>query len=135
MKAVTRRDFLGMSAVGVAATTMAAPLVRAPRAQAASARALAGDVAAGSTAPVRPFPLSVVRLGDGLFQEKRDRMKNFISQFDDRRFLVLFNNNVGLPNPPGVPVVEQPVGVPCWVTAKRSVPLPVRPSALVTRTS
>src|SRR5215471_5050088 len=105
MKAVTRRDFLGMSAAGVAATTMAAPLVRAPRAQAASARALAGDVAAGSTAPVRPFPLSVVRLGDGLFQEKRDRMKNFISQFDDRRFLVLFNNNVGLPNPPGVPVV------------------------------
>src|SRR5262245_37923785 len=65
MKAVTRRNFLGMSAAGVAATTMAAPLVRAPRAQAASAQALAGDVGAGSTAPVRPFPLSVVRLGNG----------------------------------------------------------------------
>src|ERR1051325_6064646 len=38
-------------------------------------------------------------------------------------------------NPLGVPVVLQPIGVPCWVTANRSVPLPVRPSVFVTRMS
>ncbi|WP_233512362.1 beta-L-arabinofuranosidase domain-containing protein [Micromonospora deserti] len=43
-------------------------------------------------------------LGDGLLQEKRDRMKNYLRQFDERRFLVLFNNQAGRPNPPGVPV-------------------------------
>jgi len=44
----------------------------------AVAQALPRYVGAGSTAPVRPFQLSDVRLGNGLFQEKRDRMKNFI---------------------------------------------------------
>ena len=106
MKPVTRRHFLEMSAAGVAAATIRPPFAQASPARAAGAPAAwAGNVGAGSTAPVRPFPLSVVRLGDGLFQEKRDRMKNFIANFDDRRFLVLFNNNVGLPNPPGVQVV------------------------------
>ena len=37
--------------------------------------------------------------------------------------------------PLGVPVVAHPIGVPCWVTANRSVPLPVRPSVLVTSMS
>ena len=105
MKPVTRRHFLEMSAAGVAAATIKPSFAQASPAQAAGARAVAADVGAGSTAPVRPFPLSVVRLADGLFQEKRDRMKNFMANFDDRRFLVLFNNNVGLPNPPGVQVV------------------------------
>ena len=74
-------------------------------ADAVGAPTLPGYVGAGSTAPVRPFLLSDVRLGSGLFQEKRDRMKNFIREFDERRFLVLFNRNAGRPNPAGVPVV------------------------------
>jgi DUF1680 family protein len=62
------------------------------------------DIGPGSTAPVRPFPLTDVRLGDGLFQEKRDRMKAFLRQYDERRFLVMFNNQAGRANPAGVPV-------------------------------
>ncbi|MDI5979824.1 beta-L-arabinofuranosidase domain-containing protein, partial [Amycolatopsis magusensis] len=58
----------------------------------------------GGTAPVRPFPLRDVRLGAGLLQEKRDRVKAFLRAYDERRFLVLFNNQAGRPNPPGVAV-------------------------------
>ncbi len=102
---MTRRRFLESSAAAVAAA--AAPHVMPGRpaqaqTQASVTSALPPYVGAGSTAPVRPFQLSDVRLGAGLFQEKRDRMKNFIRQFDERRFLVPFNANVGLPNPPGV---------------------------------
>lgn len=64
------------------------------------------DVGPGATAPVRPFRLDQVRLGDGLLQEKRDRVKNFIRTYDERRFLVLFNSVAGRSNtsdlePPG----------------------------------
>ena len=101
MRAVTRRHFLEISAAaGVAAATIKVPIAGA--AQAAGPSASAGGVAAGSNAPVRPFALAAVQLGDGLFQEKRDRMKNFLANFDERRFLVPFNDNVGLPNPAGV---------------------------------
>lgn len=66
----------------------------------------AGDVGPGATAPVRPFRLDQVRLGEGLMQEKRDRAKDFIRTYDERRFLVLFNNVAGRSNisnlkPPG----------------------------------
>ncbi|KAI1827766.1 hypothetical protein F4861DRAFT_287537 [Xylaria intraflava] len=66
------------------------------------ADALAEDFGPGSTAPVRPFRLDQVRLGDGLMQEKRDRVKSFIQEYDQRKFLVLFNNQAGRPNPEGV---------------------------------
>ena len=108
MRYITRRRFLGASVAGIAATaTNVLPrrLARAQTQTPAAAGTLPGYVGAGSTAPVRPFQLSDVRLGASVFAEKRDRMKNFIQQFDDRRFLVLFNDNAGLPNPPGVPVV------------------------------
>ncbi|KAJ4993599.1 secreted protein [Stagonosporopsis vannaccii] len=64
------------------------------------------DVGPGATAPVRPFRLDQVRLSKGLLQEKRDRVKDFIRTYDERRFLVLFNNLAGRPNmsdvtPPG----------------------------------
>ncbi|TPX19105.1 uncharacterized protein E0L32_011178 [Thyridium curvatum] len=62
------------------------------------------DVGPGATAPVRPFRLDQVRLGGGLMQEKRDRMKAYLRQYDQRRFLVLFNNQAGRPNPEGVAV-------------------------------
>ncbi|KAI0180584.1 DUF1680-domain-containing protein [Hypoxylon sp. FL1284] len=60
------------------------------------------DLGPGSTAPVRPFRLDQVRLGDGLLQEKRDRMKGFLRDYDARKFLVLFNNQAGRTNPAGV---------------------------------
>ncbi|KAI0379621.1 acetyl-CoA carboxylase [Hypomontagnella monticulosa] len=60
------------------------------------------DPGPGGTAPVRPFRLDQVRLGNGLLQEKRDRIKNFLRQYDERKFLVLFNNQAGRSNPAGV---------------------------------
>jgi len=62
------------------------------------------DLGPGGTAPVRPFALDQVRLGDGVLQKKRDRIKAFIKNYDERRFLVLFNNQAGRPNPSGVSV-------------------------------
>lgn len=60
----------------------------------------------GATAPVRPFRLDQVRLGDGLLQKKRDLVKDFIRTYDERRFLVLFNivagrSNISNLTPPG----------------------------------
>ena len=63
---------------------------------------VAADPGPGGTAPVRPFRLDQVRLGPGLLQQKRDRIKDFVGQYDERRFLVLFNNQAGRPNPDGV---------------------------------
>ncbi|KAI0876475.1 hypothetical protein GGS24DRAFT_227710 [Hypoxylon argillaceum] len=64
--------------------------------------ALAVDLGPGATAPVRPFRLDQVSLGNGLMQEKRDRIKAFIRSYDERKFLVLFNNQAGRANPKGV---------------------------------
>jgi DUF1680 family protein len=64
--------------------------------------AVPADPGPGGTAPVRPFRLDQVRLGDGLLQEKRDRIKSFLRDYDERRFLVLFNNQAGRANPSGV---------------------------------
>lgn len=66
----------------------------------------AHGIGPGATAPVRPFRLDQVRLDEGLLQEKRDRVKDFIRTYDERRFLVLFNGVAGRPNisdvtPPG----------------------------------
>ncbi|KAK7187690.1 hypothetical protein DPSP01_004525 [Paraphaeosphaeria sporulosa] len=65
---------------------------------------ITGDPGPGGTAPVRPFRLDQVQLGNGLLQEKRDRIKEFVQAYDERRFLVLFNNQAGRPNPDGVEV-------------------------------
>ncbi|MEV0154288.1 beta-L-arabinofuranosidase domain-containing protein [Micromonospora sp. NPDC050686] len=109
---MNRRHILQASAVGVAAVAGGGMLPAAARA-ANTAAAATGPTALGSTpadpgpggtAPVRPFQLREVSLGSGLLQEKRDRMKNYLRQFDERRFLVLFNNQAGRPNPPGVSV-------------------------------
>ena len=62
------------------------------------------DPGPGGTAPVRPFRLDQVQLGDGLLQEKRDRMKSFLREYDERRFLILFNDQAGRPNPEGLRV-------------------------------
>lgn len=69
----------------------------------ASAHA-ADDYGPGGTAPVRPFRLDQVQLGNGLLQEKRDRIKEFVQAYDERRFLILFNNQADRPNPDGIEV-------------------------------
>ena len=40
------------------------------------------DPGPGGTAPVRPFRLDQVRLGGGLLQEKRDRIKAYLQHYD-----------------------------------------------------
>src|SRR5918999_6122553 len=108
VRLMRRRDFVRASAASL--TAVAAGRALAPgRAAAAPAAAPATGtlppyVGAGSTAPVRPFALHAVALGDGLFAEKRERILNFARAYDQRRFLVLFNNTAGRPNPPGVTV-------------------------------
>ncbi len=98
-----RRQLLQASALGAVAGAGAGAFV-APAAGAAPAAGLAADPGPGGTAPVRPFQLREVRLGAGLLQEKRDRMKNFLRADDERRFLLLFNSQAGRPNPAGVAV-------------------------------
>lgn len=58
----------------------------------------------GGNSPIRPFRLNQVRLGTGLLQEKRDRITPFLHDYDERRFLILFNNQAGRPNPDGLSV-------------------------------
>jgi uncharacterized protein len=99
---LNRREFVQASAVSIGAVAAGTKL--ALPAPAAAEGGLPRYVGAGSTARVRPFPLYRVELGDGLFSEKRARILNFARQYDERRFLVLFNNVAGRPNPPGVQV-------------------------------
>ena len=100
-----RRDFVRASAVSIGAVAAGGALSPpAPASAKAAASPRPRYVGAGSTARVRPFALQQVELGDGLFSEKRARMLNFARQYDERRFLVLFNNTAGRPNPPGVQV-------------------------------
>lgn len=68
----------------------------------ANAADVPADPGPGGTAPVRPFRLDQVQLAEGLFQEKRDRMKAFLKEYDERRFLMMFNNQAGRPNPEGI---------------------------------
>ena len=56
-------------------------------------------VGAGSTAAIQPFQLNNVTLGAGLLKEKQDRMISFARGYDERRFLVLFNQLAGRPEP------------------------------------
>jgi DUF1680 family protein len=100
---LSRRHLLQLSALGAAAGTGFFATMPPGAAWAAPALDLT-DVGPGSTAPVRPFPLGDVRLGNGLLQTKRDRTKAFLRAYDERRFLVLFNNQAGRPNPAGVAV-------------------------------
>ena len=103
-----RRDFMRASA-GASLTAMTAgSLLKSSAAFAAPGGAAGGPgsvlpyVGAGSTAAIQPFQLYNVTLGPGLLKEKQDRMISFARGYDERRFLVLFNQLAGRPNPPGV---------------------------------
>ncbi|MEV4139007.1 beta-L-arabinofuranosidase domain-containing protein [Dactylosporangium sp. NPDC049742] len=108
MTAFNRRTLLRTSALGAATAALAPELAAAPAsagpAPQTAAAAVPPQPGPGGTAPVRPFQLGEVRLGAGLLQEKRDRTKAFLRAYDERRFLVLFNNQAGRPNPAGVAV-------------------------------
>ena len=99
MTPLSRRHLLQVSALTAAATGLSRPSPA--RAAAVPGLAVPGP---GATPPLHPFPLQDVRLGSGLLQEKRDRTKSFLRNYDERRFLVLFNNQAGRPNPAGVAV-------------------------------
>ena len=99
-----RRQLLQASAISAGAAAGTSVLGASPAGAAPGSGQAAADPGPGGTAPVRPFALANVRLGDGLLQEKRDRIKNFLRSYDERRFVVLFNNQAGRPNPSGVSV-------------------------------
>ncbi|MFF5289712.1 beta-L-arabinofuranosidase domain-containing protein [Paractinoplanes globisporus] len=99
MTSLNRRQLFQLSALSAASAGFLAALP-----PGAASAAMSIDLGPGSTAPVRPFPLGDVRLGNGLLQTKRDRTKAFLRAYDERRFLVLFNNQAGRPNPAGVAV-------------------------------
>jgi uncharacterized protein len=101
-----RRDFVRASAASIGAIAVGTRLnaTQPAEAVAPAAGALPPYVGAGSNAAVRPFPIYRVHLGEGLFKEKRERILNFARNYDQRRFLVLYNQTAGRPNPPGVTV-------------------------------
>ncbi len=80
----------------------ASAAVAAPGGAAGGPGSLAPYVGAGSTAPIQPFQINSVTLGPGLLKEKQDRMISFARGYDERKFLVLFNQLAGRPNPSGV---------------------------------
>lgn len=80
-------------AIGVAAATAMAVSADIPK-----------DPGPGGAAPVRPFRLDQVKLGYGLLQEKRDLILDFLREYDERRFLILFNEQANRTNPEGISV-------------------------------
>ena len=73
----SRRTFIQVSATAASAIAARAVL---PRTLEGFAFGFVDPVAAAAAPvawPVRPFPLNSVALGDGIFQQKRDRMLNF----------------------------------------------------------
>jgi DUF1680 family protein len=108
LRGMRRRDFVRASAGASLGVMTAGGLLKAADAVAAGPGGAEGPgiagpyVGAGSTAAIRPFPLTQVALGPGLLKEKQDRMVSFARGYDERRFLVLFNQLANRPNPPGV---------------------------------
>ena len=102
---VRRRDFMRASGASLAVVTAGGGCSRRPRPP-RSARRRPGPAAylrrCGRDRAGPPFPLHKVALGDGLLKEKQERMLAFARAYDERKFLVLFNQVAGRPNPPGV---------------------------------
>ena len=101
-----RRDFVRASAGASLGVMAAGGLLKVADAGAAPGPSAAGGpgslapyVGAGSTAAIQPFPLTQVALGTGLLREKQDRMVSFARGYDERKFLVLFNQLAGPAEP------------------------------------
>jgi hypothetical protein len=107
-RGVSRRDALRLGALAASVPPALALLpgtARAAARPAAATRALPAPPVPGSWV-VRDFPLSQVRLGDGLFAAHRDLMLKFAASYSADNMLYNFRTNAGLPNPPG----SKPVG-------------------------
>ncbi len=103
-----RRDFLRTSGLALAGASVLPHLGCSPSREGASAVAGVPD-----SWTVRPFPLDRVRLGPGLFREKRDRMLHYAGAYGGEadplagpdRMLSIFRANAGLDTrgaePPG----------------------------------
>lgn len=95
-----RRTFLKTTTAVAAGTALYPYLGCAPRGGRIGAAALAAE----SGRRVRPFELTQVRLGEGVFQQKRDRMLNYARNYGSRtdvhagpdRLLSIFRANAGL---------------------------------------
>ena len=85
-----RRDFLARAAA-TAALGVASRLAEA-------------GVPSGTPFRVRPFPLSAVRLGPGLFREAVERNRRYVMSLDPDRLLHMFRVTAGLPT------TAQPLG-------------------------
>ena len=104
-----RRDFLKTTGLVTAGAVMAGSLEAAARTLFESP----GEAIAQATRRVRPFALTEVALGDGIFQQKRDRMLNYARNYGSDtdvlagpdRMLRNFRHNAGLDDkgarPPG----------------------------------
>ena len=107
---VDRRDFLKTASILTAGAVLYPAAGCAPQSSASSA---AGGGAVPSGWSVQPFPLDRVSVRDGIFQEKRDRMLNYLRNYGSDmdplagpdRMLSIFRANAGLDTkgaePPG----------------------------------
>lgn len=86
------------------ALTFAIVIFVAPKTVVANPGDVPVDPGPGGAAPVRPFRLDQVALGDGMLQEKRDMILGFLREYDERRFLILFNEQTNRTNPGGIEV-------------------------------
>lgn len=103
-----RRDFLKTTGIAVAGAAVYPYLGCSPLGDRQAAA-----IGTPESWTVRPFPLTQVRLGNGLFQEKRDRMLNYARNYGSDteplagpdRMLSIFRANAGLDTlgaePPG----------------------------------
>ena len=106
-RGMRRRDFVRASAGASLTAVTANSLLKTPIAWGAAAGGAGSPapyVGAGTNAVLQPFTLNHVALGAGMLKDKQDRMLTFLRNYDERRFLVLFNQLAGRPNPTGVSV-------------------------------
>lgn len=103
-KQFSRRRLLQLGALAATApTVLTIPTTSAAAATAGTESGGAG----GGSAGVKPFALDQVALGEGIFQQKRDRMLNYARNYPGTggvldgpdRMLHLFRANAGLPAP------------------------------------
>jgi DUF1680 family protein len=106
---ISRRDVLRYSALAAAGASSVMAMTP-DKAAAAAERAYPAALPVPSAWVARDFPLSQVKLGDGLFAAHRDLMLEFARSYPIDNMLYNFRANAGLPNPPG----SRPVGV--WDT-------------------
>jgi DUF1680 family protein len=97
---VSRRNILRLGATAAALPWLPSLATAATAAAAQEPLSTTGSVAAALT--LRPFKLSDVTLGPGVFARKRDLILNFARGYDERRYINVFRANAGLRTIAGV---------------------------------